>query len=121
MAELEKLRDEMLNAYENRQIPLREDKAYYDSVRRPDAIGLAVPIEMRRLLAHVGYPRLYVDAVAERQEVEGFRLGGADEADSELWDWWQANDLDVEATLGHTDALIYGRAYLTVAAADHPG
>jgi hypothetical protein len=118
MAELEKLRDEMLNAYENRQIPLREDKAYYDSIRRPDAIGLAVPIEMRRLLAHVGYPRLYVDAVAERQEVEGFRLGGADEADSELWDWWQANDLDVEATLGHTDALIYGRAYITVAAAD---
>jgi hypothetical protein len=73
---------------------------------------------MRKLLAHVGYPRLYVDAIAERQELEGFRMGGADEADAQLWDWWQANNLDVEATLGHTDALIYGRSYITVAAAD---
>jgi hypothetical protein len=73
---------------------------------------------MRSLLAHVGYPRLYVDAIAERQELEGFRMGGSDSADMELWDWWQANDLDVEATLGHTDALVYGRAYITVASPD---
>jgi hypothetical protein len=73
---------------------------------------------MRKLLAKVGYPRLYVDSIAERQEVQGFRMGDANEADSELWDWWQANNLDVEATLGHTDALIFGRAFITVAAPD---
>lgn len=118
MADLDEARDEMLRLFEDRQIKLRDDKAYYDSLRRPDAVGIAVPVEMRRLLAHVGYPRLYVDAIAERQELEGFRMGGADSGDAELWDWWQANDLDVEATLGHTDALIYGRAYITVAAPD---
>jgi hypothetical protein len=59
-----------------------------------------------------------VDAIAERQEVEGFRMGGTDEADAKLWDWWQANNLDIEATLGHTDSLIYGRSYITVAAPD---
>jgi hypothetical protein len=73
---------------------------------------------MRGLLANVGYPRLYIDSIAERQEVEGFRMGGSDEADEELWDWWQANNLDIEATLGHTDSLIYGRSYITVAAPD---
>lgn len=116
--DVDKTRDEMLNLFEQKQSGLKDAKAYYEAQRRPDAIGVAVPPEMRNLLAHVGYPRLYVDSIAERQELEGFRVGTADEADQELWDWWQANDLDIEATLGHTDALIYGRSYITVAVAD---
>jgi hypothetical protein len=116
--DIEKQRDEMLNLFEERQAGLKDAKAYYDAERRPDAIGIAVPPEMRNLLAHVGYPRLYIDSIAERQEVEGFRMGGNDSADDELWDWWKANNLDIEATLGHTDALIYGTSYITVAAPD---
>lgn len=111
-------RDDMLNVFTAKQTGLKDAKAYYEAQRRPDAIGVAVPPEMRSLLSHVGYPRLYVDSIAERQELEGFRVGGADAADKELWDWWQANDLDIEATLGHTDALIYGRSYITVAMPD---
>jgi hypothetical protein len=118
VTENESTRDELLSVFESKQYGLKDCKAYYDSERRPDAIGIAVPPEMRGLLAHVGYPRLYVDAIAERQEVEGFRMGGTDEADAKLWDWWQANNLDIEATLGHTDSLIYGRSYITVAAPD---
>lgn len=117
-ADVEKVRDEMINAFEQRQSGLKDAKAYYDAERRPDAIGVAVPPEMRKLLSHVGYPRLYVDSIAERQELEGFRMGDDSEADAELWDWWQANNLDVEATLGHTDALIYGRAFITVGVPD---
>jgi hypothetical protein len=113
-SENEQRRDELLSKFEESQLGLKDDKAYYDSERRPEAIGVAVPPEMRGLLANVGYPRLYVDSVAERQEVEGFRMGGEDQADMRLWDWWQANDLDVEASLGHTDAFIYGRSYITI-------
>ncbi len=108
----------MLNLFDEKSQPLADNTAYYEAQRRPDAIGIAVPPEMRKLLAHVGYPRLYIDSVAERQELEGFRLGSADSADTELWDWWQANDLDVEATLGHTDAFIHGRSYITVSKPD---
>ena len=118
MGDIDKTRDDLLSLFQNQQISLRDDKAYYDSLRRPEAVGLAVPPEMRSLLAHVGYPRLYVDAIAERQEVEGFRTGGSDEGDDELWDWWNANDLSIESTLGHTDSLIYGRSYITVSAPD---
>lgn len=116
--DVDKTRDEMLNLFEQKQTGLKDAKAYYEAQRRPDAIGVAVPPSMSSLLAHVGYPRLYVDSIAERQELEGFRIAGSEQADTELWDWWQANDLDIEATLGHTDALIYGRSYITVAAAD---
>lgn len=111
-------RDDMLKLFEDKSTGLKDARAYYNSLRRPDAIGVAVPPEMKNLLAHVGYPRLYVDSIAERQELEGFRVAGAEDADDELWDWWQANDLDIEATLGHTDALIYGRSYITIAAPD---
>lgn len=118
ISDVDKARDEMLNLFEQKTSDLKDNQKYYDAERRPDAIGVTVPVKMQKLLAHVGYPRLYVDSIAERQELEGFRLGGADEADEELWDWWQANNLDIEAPLGHTDAFIHGRSYITVSKPD---
>jgi len=114
----EEVRDKMLEDFDSHIAALKDNTAYYEAERRPDAIGVAVPPEMQRLLAHVGYPRLYVNSIAERMELEGFRLGNADEADEELWDWWQANDLDIESTLGHTDALVHGRGYITISKPD---
>ena len=111
-------RDDMINLFEEKQKPLKENADYYNSESRPQAIGVAVPPEMKELLAQVGYPRIYIDSIAERLELEGFRLGKADKADEELWDWWQANNLDVEAPLGQTDALYQGRSYITIAAPD---
>ena len=35
-----------------------------------------------------------------------------------MWNWWQTNNLDIDATLGHTDALIYGRSYITISMPD---
>ncbi len=115
---VEATREDMINLFQEKQAPLRENANYYNSEARPKAIGIAVPPEMKGLLAQVGYPRIYIDAIAERLELEGFRLGKADKADEELWDWWQANNLDVEAPLGQTDALYQGRSYITVAAPD---
>ena len=113
-----KLRDNLIQKFEQRTQDLKENTDYYESERRPDAVGVSVPRKMEEFLAKVGYPRTYVNSIADRLAVEGFRLGGADKADETLWDWWQANDLDVESTLGHTDALVHGRSYVTVAAPD---
>ncbi|AEK07378.1 portal protein [Mycobacterium phage Rockstar] len=111
-------REQLLNEFQEKTTDLEDNTAYYESERRPDAIGISVPPEMQELLAHVGYPRLYVNALADRLKLEGFRMGGAEEADEKLWDWWQANQLDVESTLGHVDALVHGRSYVTVSAPD---
>lgn len=115
---IEATRDYMLNQWQSAVNGLSSNTAYYEGTSRPDAIGVAVPPEMRKLLAQVGYPRLYVNSLAERLEIEGFRLGDANEADTQLWDWWQANGLDVDAPLGHTDALVHGNAFITIAAPD---
>ncbi|QGH78710.1 portal protein [Mycobacterium phage Miko] len=114
----EATRDDMISAFEDSVKNLKSNTSYYEAERRPEAIGVTVPPQMQSLLAHVGYPRLYVDSIAERQAVEGFRLADSEEADQELWQWWQANNLDIEAPLGYTDAYVHGRSYITLAMPD---
>lgn len=133
-------RDDMINVFLQRTTDLAANGGYYGATERPAAVGVAVPQEMRGLLQAVGYPRLYVDSLSDRLEVEGFRLGipaasttdGSAETaagnsstgvtagapDDQLWDWWQANNLDVESPLGHNESFVNGRAYITIAAPD---
>ena len=56
---------------------------------------------------------LVVNAVAERLNVTGFRLGG--EEDSELaWQIWQASSMDADHEMVQTDALVTGHGYVLV-------
>jgi len=57
---------------------------------------------------------LVVDACEERLNVEGFRLGSNPEGDKRAWKLWQANQLDAESQLVHTEGLINGRTYVLV-------
>lgn len=54
---------------------------------------------------------LVVDAVEERLNVQGFRLGDKPDGDKKAWSIWQANQLDAESQLAHTEALIHGRSF----------
>jgi hypothetical protein len=59
---------------------------------------------------------LVVDSVEERLNVEGFRLGVEGErGDRDAWRMWQANSLDAESQLAHTEALVAGQSYVLVA------
>jgi hypothetical protein len=68
----------------------------------------------------INWPRLVVDSLEERLDVEGFRLAGSALADKRLNQWWQANDLDEESQLGHLDALIMRRAFVIVGSRTGP-
>jgi hypothetical protein len=95
---------------------LEDSGAYYDATYRIQTVGLSTPPDMRVLSAAIGWPRMYVDSIEERLDVEGFRLSGESEANEQLNDWWQINGLDEESSLAHLDALVYGRSFVTVAA-----
>lgn len=58
------------------------------------------------------YMPLVVDSASERLKVQGFRFG--DDADDEAWRIWQANGLDAESALLHTEAIKLGEAYWMV-------
>jgi hypothetical protein len=120
---------DLLSEFEQSQTPLTENLLYYESKKRPQAIGLAVPPEMQKLLANVGWCRVYLDSLEERLDIEGFRLAGRSPStnsdgevtnigDERLWSWWQYNNLDEWSGLGHLEAMIHGRAYITIAAPD---
>ena len=92
--------------------------AYYEGVHRLEQLGLAVPPELERFVTTVNWPRITVDSIEQRCDVEGFRLVGQDSADDELWGIWQTNDLDEESQQAHLDALIFGRSYVCVGTRD---
>jgi hypothetical protein len=62
----------------------------------------------------INWPRLVVDSVEERLDVEGFRFPGEPASDAELWRIWQANDMDEQSQQGHLDSLVMGRAYVVI-------
>jgi len=73
--------------------------------------------EFKRLLAlsNSNYMGLVVDAMVERQIVEGFRIGKNLAADMPTWDIWQANNLDASSDQVLLEAAIGGSSYLLVA------
>lgn len=61
----------------------------------------------------VGFPRLVVDALAERIELAGFKVPD-EEISAELWETFQRSDGDEVSELAHLDALIAGRSAIMV-------
>lgn len=62
------------------------------------------------------YMPLVVDSVAERMRVQGFQLAGDD--DKQAWDIWQANNLDSQSNMVHTESIKLGEAYWLVQPTD---
>lgn len=92
--------------------------AYYNGNQLIRDLGISVPPQIRGLHTVVGWPATVVDTLDERLDVEGFRYASSSDGDDELWEIWQANNLDEESQLGHLDALIYGCAYVAVGSND---
>jgi hypothetical protein len=92
--------------------------AYYEGVHRLERLGLAVPPELEMFTTTVNWPRITVDSVEQRCDLEGFRRPDAEESDNDLWGIWQANDLDEESQQAHLDALVFGRSYVCVGRRD---
>jgi hypothetical protein len=60
------------------------------------------------------WTQLVVSAVEERLNVEGFRLGNDENADTRAWEIWQANRLDADSQVAHTEALKLREAHVIV-------
>lgn len=89
---------------------------YYDGAQVFEQLGLAIPPELAMFRVIVNWPRVAVDAVADRLDVKGFRLPGTDTGDATLWDLWQSNGMDEQDMLSRLDYLVHGRTYKSVGA-----
>jgi hypothetical protein len=94
----------------------RDYQAYYDNEA---GIIALLDTEERRVFrslldeAGASWCELVVNAVAERLTVTGFRFGNDDD-DELAWAIWQANAMDADHELIHTDALVTGSSFVLV-------
>lgn len=91
----------------------RTHQEYYEGTHLAEFFGISVPPVMRGVRAVTGWAGTAVDVLEERLDWLGWRLleqsdlYGLDEIVA-------ANRLDVESSMGHLDALIYGCTFVTV-------
>lgn len=101
----------------DKELPeLRRLNSYYEGKQPLSYMAPELERELQETVRQVviNWPRLVVDSVEERLDVEGFRFPGEPGADEELWRIWQANDMDEQSQQGHLDALVMGRAYVVI-------
>lgn len=91
---------------------------YYNAEQMLTNLGVAIPPELQGLRTVLGWPRLAVDSLHERLDVEGFRYPDAVDADTEMWNIWQDSDLDSESDLAHLDALNLSRVFVITGTRD---
>lgn len=121
MATEEDLRRQLnrLSARLDARIPKFEelDRYYCGDHPAPPLIQRANLTKAYRTLMDMtasNWPKLIVDSVEERIEVQGVRFGNSQKDDQDAWDIWQANGLDAEASMLHQSAFTDGRAYVVV-------
>lgn len=106
----------LISQHEQQKRALMDLDAYYEGQQLLSYMAPELVAEMADRIRQVvvNWPRLVVDSLEERLDVEGFRFPGKAKADPGLWEMWQANDLDEESQLGHLDALVMKRAFVIV-------
>lgn len=102
-------------------VHMLERIAYYEGTQRLASLGVSIPPQLANVRTVVDWPRVCVDPLIPRAVVDGFRLPGSTDIDSELQEHWQVNDLDAEAPLTWLDSLICGRGYMIVGSSERPG
>lgn len=113
LALISMLRADMLR--DRWQLQLRD--AYFNGEQLVRDLGISIPPQLKGLHTVIGWPRIGVEALEQRLDLEAFRwVDGSDNADLE--EIAEANDLFDESSLAHLDALTYGREYLAIGSGD---
>lgn len=83
---------------------------YYEGKNRLKDLRISIPPQLTTVESVVGWAGTAVDVLEERLDLEGF-LSPVDLGVNEIF---RANELDLESSMGHKDALIFGTGFVTV-------
>ncbi|CUW31780.1 phage portal protein [Streptomyces reticuli] len=87
--------------------------AYFNGEQIVRDLGISIPPQLKTLHTVIGWPRIGVEALEQRLDLEAFRWADGSDA-TNLEEIAESNDLYDEASLAHLDALTYGREYVAV-------
>lgn len=106
----------LISCHDHDLAELKLMDAYYEGTQPLSYLAPEIlrELEDRMRALVINWPRLVVDALDERLDIEGFRYSNAESAEEDLWELWQANDLDEGSQQVHVDALALKRSYVIV-------
>ncbi|WP_406325805.1 phage portal protein [Streptomyces sp. NBC_01617] len=93
--------------------------AYFNGEQLVRDLGISIPPQLKGLHTVIGWPRIGVEALEQRLDLEAFRWADGSDS-SDLDEIVEANDWLDEASLAHLDALTYGREYVVAGSSDDP-
>lgn len=96
-----------LNHYNVRNMVAEQ---YYEGKNKLKDLRISIPPQLTSVESVVGWAGTAVDVLEERLDLEGY-MGGEELG---LNDIFNANQLDLESSLGHKDAFIYGVGFVVV-------
>ena len=94
--------------------------SYFNGEQLIRDLGISIPPQLKGLHTVIGWPRIGVEALEHRLDLEAFKWADGTDA-GDLQEIAEANDIFDEVSLAHTDALVYGREYVTVGSGDGDG
>lgn len=120
MATEEETLRKLISLHDKQLSQLKVWDAYYEgeqplSYMHPELIQ-QLEGQVRQVI--INWPQMIVDALEERLDIEGFRRPDQFSGDDDLWEVWQASDMDAGSQRAHIEALSLGRAYVTIGAGD---
>lgn len=87
-------------------------EAYFEGRQRVKNLGVTLPPSLKDVDTVVGWPATAVDVLEERLDWLGWTSDSGDTLGLDLV--YTDNGLDVDSSLGHTDALIAGTGFVVV-------
>jgi hypothetical protein len=92
-----------------------EKQHLYEGKNKVKPLGIAIDPQLAKVQTALGWAGTVVNVFEERLDFQGY----LDKSDSlGIQEIVRSNDLDLEATLAHRDALIYGVSFVAVGSGD---
>jgi len=110
--------DRLSKVLDNRAAPMRKYEEYYRGKHPMLYAGSKYRAAFGNLFSGFAdnFCGLVVDAVEQRLDIEGFRMGSDEslKADADAWRIWQSNNLDARSQIAHTEALVKGETSVLI-------
>src|SRR5690625_3034279 len=86
---------------------------YYKLMHTLIQLGMAIPPSMRDFVVMANWARVVVRTIASRQRVRGLFLPGQSQADKQLLEIWNDNNMTSQMKMLRKDRYIFGRAFVS--------
>lgn len=104
--------DELLNQLEARMPRNKLRADYYDAKYVLQNLNISIPPRFSTFESVLGWPAKAVDSLSRRCNLDGFVIPDQSVQDLGIQDLWDANNMDIEASMAHDSALIHSCAFI---------